>query len=480
MFRLDAKRGEWMEQGIMKIKNYYNITAMTWKADGSKFLTANLCGSVDLYDISMKKIVFNGKFELNFISPSQIHVLSYETSSKCTVQSSKGLEITFDNILNDRYVVGHTNDTLVIADIETNKCSEFEWRGGGNEKFDMKNQDLCLIFNAGEVSIVEFGKNDILGTFRTEYVSPNLISAKLKKSRKEIIKVVAYMLDLQTISVMDLQTKTTIATINHDNRITSLELNTNANKLLFKDKKRGLYLYDLKKNMKSTLLDYCAFMRWVPNSEVLVEQNRKNLCVWYSSECPEKMSLYPIKGTVLEVKRKPGKTQVIMMDGNTEQEFDLDNSLIEFGFALEARELEKCVGILEAQENAEEQEGNWQTLANLAIEELNLPVAERSYIALGDIPKANYIRQINKMILKYEQETGRDDGIHNYNMQVKLALLDRQFSRAEAILLDKNELEAVMDMYQEMHKWGEVIRIAEKSNYQDLEELSATYYDWLL
>ena len=43
---------------------------------------------------------------------------------------------------------------------------------------------------------------------------------------------------------------------------------------------------------------------------------------------------------------------------------------IEFGFALENRELEKCIEILEKQES-KDQEGNWATLANLALEEFN-------------------------------------------------------------------------------------------------------------
>lgn len=150
-------------------------------------------------------------------------------------------------------------------------------------------------------------------------------------------------------------------------------------------------------------------MKWVPNSEVLVAQNRDTLCVWYSSECPEKKTSYPIKGAVLEVRRepsaggRPGKTTVVSLDGNKEVEFDLDNSLIEFGFALQNRELETCVGILESQKNDEEQEGNWQTLANLAIEELNLPVAERAFVALGNYPRACYLRKINKMILQLNQ-----------------------------------------------------------------------------
>ena len=89
----------------------------------------------------------------------------------------------------------------------------------------------------------------------------------------------------------------------------------------------------------------------MPESEVLVAQNRNSLCVWYSSECPEKVNVYPIKGVVLDVKREPGKTNVVILDGNNESEFALDNSLIEFGFALESRELEKCVQILEKQNN---------------------------------------------------------------------------------------------------------------------------------
>jgi len=74
MFNLNQKREEFEEAGIMNIDNYYSITSMCWKADGSRFVTGNLCGSVDMYDISMKKLRLKGKFELNYISPSQVHV----------------------------------------------------------------------------------------------------------------------------------------------------------------------------------------------------------------------------------------------------------------------------------------------------------------------------------------------------------------------------------------------------------------------
>jgi len=82
----------------------------------------------------------------------------------------------------------------------------------------------------------------------------------------------------------------------------------------------------LEKGHKSTLLDFCSFMRWVPDSEVIVAENRNNLCVWYSSECPDKVNMYPINGVVSDLKRSPGKTEVTIQEGHNETPFLLDNS----------------------------------------------------------------------------------------------------------------------------------------------------------
>lgn len=34
---------------------------------------------------------------------------------------------------------------------------------------------VCMIFNAGELTLVEYGSNDILGSVRTEFVNPHLV-----------------------------------------------------------------------------------------------------------------------------------------------------------------------------------------------------------------------------------------------------------------------------------------------------------------
>ena len=95
-----------------------------------------------------------------------------------------------------------------------------------------------------------------------------------------------------------------------------MELNPGGNKLLFRDRRKQLYLYQLKTQEKSTLLNYCTYVNWVPFSDVVVAQNRTNLCVWYSIEEPDKMTKYDIKGDVEQIERSEGKTEVIVDDGS--------------------------------------------------------------------------------------------------------------------------------------------------------------------
>lgn len=247
---------------------------------------------------------------------------------------------------------------------------------------------------------MEYGNNEPLGTCRTEQMKANLISARVSEKGS---KVIAYLLDLQTIAINDLQNSTTLCQITHDSKIDYLELNANANKLLFKDKRKQLYLYNLTTLTKVTLLAYCTFAKWVPDSEVVVAQNRNNLNVWYSIDNPDKVTIYPVKGDVDSIERANGKTEVIVTEGNNTTSYSLDEPLIEFGFAIEAKDLEKAASILDSADMTNETEANWKTLAKIALECQNIYVAQHCYAALGDISKANYLRQILKLIEGYEK-----------------------------------------------------------------------------
>ena len=47
--------------------------------------------------------------------------------------------------------------------------------------------------------------------------------------------------------------------------------------------------------VRTTILNYCTYVQWVPLSDVVVAQNRGNLCVWYNIDSPERVTMFPIK-----------------------------------------------------------------------------------------------------------------------------------------------------------------------------------------
>jgi intraflagellar transport protein 172 len=61
-----------------------------------------------MYEASMKKIRYKGKFEFNYVSPSQVVVLTLATGKKSVVRSGNSQEIIKINIYQDRYVVANT------------------------------------------------------------------------------------------------------------------------------------------------------------------------------------------------------------------------------------------------------------------------------------------------------------------------------------------------------------------------------------
>jgi intraflagellar transport protein 172 len=76
---------------------------------------------------------------------------------------------------------------------------------------------------------------------------------------------------------------------------------------------------------------------------VVVAQNRNNLCVWYSIDEPDKVTMYEVKGDVESIQRTEGKTEVIVDTGTSTYSYELQETLIEFGAALEYKGLEKAV-----------------------------------------------------------------------------------------------------------------------------------------
>ena len=63
---------------------------------------------------------------------------------------------------------------------------------------------VCMISNAGELSLVEYGSNEILGSVRTEFTNPHLISVRINERKQLGVdqnKKLSYLVDLKTIAI---------------------------------------------------------------------------------------------------------------------------------------------------------------------------------------------------------------------------------------------------------------------------------------
>uniref|UniRef100_A0A671NWY5 Intraflagellar transport protein 172 homolog n=1 Tax=Sinocyclocheilus anshuiensis TaxID=1608454 RepID=A0A671NWY5_9TELE len=242
VFNWSPRKGVWDEASPKEIPNLYTITALSWKKDGSRLSVGTLCGGVELFDCCLRRSIYKNKFEMTYVGLSQVIVKNLSTGTRVVLKSQYGYEIDEVKVMGkDRYLVAHTSDTLLLGDLVFNKLSEVAWQGsGGNEKFFFENETVCMIFNAGELALVEYGSNEILGSVRTEFMNPHLISVRLNERRQRGVednKKLAYLIDIKTIAIVDLVGGYNLGTISHDSKIDWLELNETGRKLLFRDKK---------------------------------------------------------------------------------------------------------------------------------------------------------------------------------------------------------------------------------------------------
>ncbi|KAL2652215.1 hypothetical protein R1flu_020343 [Riccia fluitans] len=487
IFSESTQRGSWEDQGEIHVENLYSISTLEWKPDGSQLVLGGLCGNVDIYDACLRQYRYDGKFEFTYITKTQVIVRRLSTGSRTVLRSHHGEEITQINIYHDQYLIAHTPKTLLMGNLESCKLSEVPWCGSGNEKFLLDHPSVCMVHNAGELSLVEYGCNEVLGTCRTEHLSPYLISIRINEMSnaeaspppQEEIKMIAYLLDLQTIRILDLVRGVTAGTLIHDLKIDWLELNPTATHLLFRDKKQQLHLFSIQSQERTTLLNFCSYVQWVPGRDVVVAQNQGNLYVWYSIKDPDQATFFPIKGEVEGIERSMTRTEVIVNEGINIVSLVLDEALIEFGSALDNLEFERAISILEPLQLTSETEAMWKQLSDTAFLHREYSIAENCYAALGDVAKARFMHKVNKTIQSVSRDTGTD-GRDHYLVRAKLALLQHQWKVAEMLLLEHGHVAETIQMYTECHRWREAIAVAETQNHPDAESLKRNHFEWLL
>ncbi|EFJ49307.1 intraflagellar protein IFT172 [Volvox carteri f. nagariensis] len=483
MYTFNIQRNDWEEVGHKHIENFYAVSAASWKPDGSKLTVGSMTGAVDMYDACVKRHMYKGKFEFTYVSKSAVIVKTLKTGMRIVLKSVYGYEIEKINIYHDRYLVARTSYTLLMGDLESCKLSEIPWESNNTEKFHFENERVCMVHYAGELHIIEYGRNDVLGTCRTEHMNPYLISAVVQEARGVApeSKKLAYLIDLQTVRIQDLMgpVGSTLATVNHDTKVDWLELNQRGTHLLFRDKKRHLHLFNIASQERTTLLNYCQYVQWVPASDVIVAQSRNNLCVWYSINKPDNVTMFPIKGEVIDIERHNHRTEVIVDEGINTVSYALDEALIYFGAALEDQDYERAVQTLEPLELTPETEAQWMQLADQALANNQLVIAERCYAALGDIARTRFLHKVVKKATLAAKELG-GDGTDSWSVRAMMAMLNKQWPVAESLLLAQGKVDDAITMYQDHHRWEDAIRVAESAHHPNAASIKQQFLQWLL
>jgi len=491
VFNFNIHRNMWEEGEHMEIPNMYAVTSACWKPDGSRLVLGNMTGQVDWFDACIKRYRYKGEFEFTFVSSSQVIVKRLSTNVRIVLKSLFEEEILKVNVARDQYIIARTPRTLLLGDLESCKLSEIAWNSDEqNEKFYFDNPKVCMVYKAGEFSIIEYGINDIIGSFRTEHVSTFLISARIadKETPNNEIdlsggnKKVAYLIDSHTICILDLVSSFTIAKINHDFKIDWLELNNRASKLLFRDKQRNLHVFDLKSQKTTTLLTYCSYVQWVPESDVVVAQNRSDLCVWYNIDSPDRVTIVQIKGEVVDIIRSDGCTAVLVDEGPGTVNYDLNEGLINFGNAMEDKKYEHAASILERLSLTPETEAMWKKLSEVVMEDRRYDIAERCFAALGDVSKARFLRKINQEAVRIRENEGEGlvEPLDHWKIRAEIAILSKDFKSAEHIYLEQAKVDEAIKMYEQLKKFEESIFLAIEKGIPNGQEKKQKYVEWLI
>ena len=87
-------------------------------------------------------------------------------------------------------------------------------------------------------------------------------------------------------------------------------MNETGHKILFRDKRRRLCLYNIDTQSKSSLLSYSTYVQWVPQSDVVIAQSNQNLCIWYNIDAPERVTTFPLKVFTPQLARPPAHARL--------------------------------------------------------------------------------------------------------------------------------------------------------------------------
>ncbi|XP_050671784.1 intraflagellar transport protein 172 homolog isoform X2 [Leptidea sinapis] len=476
--------GEVKESGNIElvpinINNLYAARALAWSGDGTKLAIASQTGAVITLEAVLRRWVWRDTVEVQHVSARQLILTRVAGDAPpLTVTTKHAPDIyTVKFIGNDWYGVCRTANTLILCDIAHGLTSEIPWSGTG-EKIYAAVGGACLLHRAGELSVVEYGLDKVLHTVRTERVNPHVLSVRINErvsSDRSDRKFLAYLLDRQTMAVVDLVNGIQLGQWWHEARIDWLELNESGQLLLLRDTRRRLVLLKLGTGEKEIIASGVGFVQWIEDSDAVVAQTPTHLLIWYSAweaTCVEMVDCGG--GSAVEVVDRK-----VVLDEGLVPHVTLDQHRLAFNNALRVGDLAGCARYLESVNSSADIAPLWRQLAETALHKLDIQLAAKCYRGVGDEARTFYLDAILELAA-VEGNGNISEGLSSPLVEARLAIFAGDLSAAEELYVRKaGKPELAINMYKQFNKWTDAIAVAEKIDRAAVGPLKKQYMDYM-
>lgn len=107
IFTWSPRQNTWSETVNKEIRNLYSITTIAWRRDGARVAVGSVSGAVLMFESVLRRTIWQDKFEITFVAPSQVLLKSLQNATApLMIESQLGLEI------DDVRVMGTVNNFL--------------------------------------------------------------------------------------------------------------------------------------------------------------------------------------------------------------------------------------------------------------------------------------------------------------------------------------------------------------------------------
>ncbi|XP_049874490.1 intraflagellar transport protein 172 homolog [Pectinophora gossypiella] len=477
----DLKDSGAVELSLVSMPHLYAARALAWSGDGTKLAVASQTGGVILLEAVLRRWVWRDTVQVQHVSARQL-VLSRLAGDAAPLTVTTKLAPDIFNVRfigNDWYAVCRTATTLILCDIARGLTSEIPWSGSG-ERIYAAVGGACLIHRAGELSVVEYGLDKVLHTVRTERVNPHVLSVRINEGASDKEgdrdrKHLAYLLDRQTIAVVDLTTGVQLGQWWHEARVDWLELNESGQLLLLRDTRRRLLLLRLDTGDKEIIASGVGFVQWIESSDAVVAQTPTHLLIWYSAWDPGSVEMAECGGgAAVEVAARK-----VVFENGLLPYLLLDEHRLAFNSALRIGDMSGCARYLDGVGSNADVAPLWRQLAERALSNDDIQLAAKCYREVGDEARTFYLEKT----VEFAAAEGDGDvtaGLNNPVVRARLAIFAGDLSSAEEYYVKKaNRPELAINMYKQFNRWTEAITLAERTDRASVVTLKQQYMDYL-